>query len=97
PLDPLSLHDALPISVTSTDVNDYLRDCMGDAFTAKDFRTWGATLTAFRQLAATPPPPDAGERELAAVCNAVVESVAAMLGNTPADRKSTRLNSSHVK
>lgn len=70
--------------VTSTDVNDYLRDCMGDAFTAKDFRTWGATLAAFRQLAATPPPPDADERELAAVCNAVVESVAAMLGNTPA-------------
>src|SRR5687768_15687828 len=42
--------------VASSDVNDYLRAAMGEAFTAKDFRTWGGTLLAFRQLAATPPP-----------------------------------------
>src|SRR4249919_2747958 len=33
-------------------VNDYLREAMGEAFTAKDFRTWGGTLAALRLLAA---------------------------------------------
>ena len=32
--------------VTSTDVNAYIRDAMGEEFTAKDFRTWGGTLIA---------------------------------------------------
>jgi DNA topoisomerase I len=68
----------------STDVNDYLRECMGGPFTAKDFRTWGATATAFRLLATTPVPDGATQREIAAVQKQVVEAVAAMLGNTPA-------------
>lgn len=37
--------------VTSTDVNDYIRDAMGDEFTAKHFRTWGASVIAFEALA----------------------------------------------
>ena len=36
----------------SGDVNDYLRDATGDAFTAKDFRTWGGTLAAFQRAVA---------------------------------------------
>ena len=40
----------------SGDVNAYLREAMGGDFTAKDFRTWGATLHAFRCLAALPVP-----------------------------------------
>ena len=32
------------------------RDAMGGAFTAKDFRTWGGTLMAFRRFAAMPLP-----------------------------------------
>jgi len=70
-------------------VNDYLRDAMGDDFTAKDFRTWGGTLHAARRFAATPPPEGAGddgpsERALAAAQNAVVAEVAGILGNTAA-------------
>lgn len=68
----------------STDANDYLRDRMGGEFTAKDFRTWGATATAFRLLAATPVPDDASERTTASVQRQVVDTVASMLGNTPA-------------
>lgn len=68
----------------STDVNDYLRERMGGPFTAKDFRTWGATATAFRLLAATPVPDGATQREIAAVQKQVVDAVATMLGNTPA-------------
>ena len=70
-------------------VNDYLRMAMGGEFTAKDFRTWGATLGAFRRLAATPLPrpwregEPPSQRSLAIVEKRVVEDVAAMLGNTP--------------
>jgi len=36
--------------VGSHDVNDYLRDISAENFTAKEFRTWGGTLTALREL-----------------------------------------------
>src|SRR5690606_40145640 len=78
---------------------------MAGAFTAKDFRTWGGTLEAFRLLAANPPPDDPDSGEAVSTCKSVVDEVAACLGNTAAvcrksyieDRKSNRLNSSHVK
>lgn len=61
--------------VTSTDVNDYIRAAMGDAFTAKHFRTWGASVIAFQALVA------AGGR---LPLKAMLEPVVAALGNTPA-------------
>jgi DNA topoisomerase-1 len=36
--------------VTSSDVNDYIREAMDADFTAKHFRTWGASVVAFREL-----------------------------------------------
>ncbi|MGY1410645.1 DNA topoisomerase IB [Luteimonas sp. A611] len=71
------------VPVESNDVNAYLRECMGDAFTAKDFRTWGATEAAFRQLAEIPVDAATSDTAAAGVCREVVTSVAAMLGNTP--------------
>src|SRR5580698_1761766 len=50
--------------IDSAQVNDYLRDAMGDDFTAKDFRTWGATLHALMLLGQTPRDSEASEREL---------------------------------
>jgi DNA topoisomerase I len=76
--------------VDSGQVNDYLRRAMGAEFTAKDFRTWGATLDAFRRLATTTLPYRStgdhapSERALAGLENAVVREVARALGNTPA-------------
>lgn len=70
--------------VGSSAVNEYLRAVMGEDFSAKDFRTWGATAMAFRLLAATPVPAEASERNLATLRNEVVRAVAAMLGNTEA-------------
>ncbi|MDQ3229307.1 MAG: DNA topoisomerase IB [Pseudomonadota bacterium] len=75
--------------VDSGQVNDYLRGAMGQAFTAKDFRTWGGTLTAFRAFAATTLPYKVdnsapSERALAGLQNAVIKEVAHALGNTPA-------------
>ena len=42
--------------ISSGDVNEYLQTHLGGPFTAKDFRTWGATLFAFHSLAAIEPP-----------------------------------------
>ncbi|WP_411849410.1 DNA topoisomerase IB [Stenotrophomonas sp. LGBM10] len=70
--------------VDSGQVNAYLHDAMGEDFSAKDFRTWGGTVAALRQLAATALPEPASERALMALQNEVVGAVAALLGNTPA-------------
>lgn len=74
-------------AVDSGMVNDYLRDAMGGPFTAKDFRTWGATLLAFQRFAATALPQGRGgrppsERALAVQEKAVIADVAQALGNT---------------
>ncbi len=72
------------VAVDSSDVNDYLRECMGEDFTAKDFRTWGATEAAFRQLAAIACDEDTSDTAAAGVCREVCTAVAGLLGNTPA-------------
>ena len=66
--------------ITSTDVNDYLREIIGLDATAKTFRTWGATLMAAEHLAALDPPES--EREATRAANEVLRDVAATLGNT---------------
>lgn len=70
--------------VDSGAVNDYLREVMGEDFTAKDFRTWGGTLAAVQTFAATELPEPASQRALAKAQREVVCQVAARLGNTPA-------------
>jgi DNA topoisomerase-1 len=74
--------DGQPQPVTSNDVNDYIKQATAGDFTAKHFRTWGASVIAFDQM-------------LEKAANArisittVVEPVAEALGNTPAiSRKS---------
>jgi DNA topoisomerase-1 len=69
--------------VTSNDVNAYIRDAMGEEFTAKDFRTWGASVIAFEEMAKRAR--DKGRIAL----KSVIEPVAEALGNTVAiSRKS---------
>lgn len=71
--------------VGSAQVNDYLRAAMGEAFTAKDFRTWGGTLAAIRLLAEMPwDEAGASQRAMASMRKAVETEVARQLGNTPA-------------
>ncbi|AXK73285.1 DNA topoisomerase IB [Lysobacter sp. TY2-98] len=70
--------------VGSAQVNDYLRDALGEAFTAKDFRTWGGTLAAIEKFEAIDVPEDASERALASIEKQVLTEVADVLGNTPA-------------
>lgn len=69
--------------VTSSDVNDYLREVMGEAFTAKDFRTWAGTTRAADLLIRAGAPPSAQRARDAAVIEAM-SAVAEALGNTRA-------------
>jgi DNA topoisomerase IB len=78
--------------IDSGQVNEYLREVMGDDFTAKDFRTWGATLQAFILLARAPRPVDAGDRAFKSEIARVVKQVAASLRNTPAVCRKSYIN-----
>jgi len=78
--------------IDSGQVNDYLREAMGDDFTAKDFRTWGATLQAVVLLARTPVPANASDRSCKSTIAKVVEQVAAELRNTPAVCRKSYIN-----
>jgi DNA topoisomerase-1 len=69
-----------PVDVTSTMVNDYLRDRSGGEVTAKHFRTWGGTVTAAEALMALPVPET--EREAKSNELAALDLAAAALGNT---------------
>ncbi|HEV7400719.1 MAG TPA: DNA topoisomerase IB [Solirubrobacterales bacterium] len=68
--------------VRSEDVNAYLREKIGEGFSAKDFRTWHGTVLAAVELAAEPPPKSRAAAERA--IRAAVKRVAERLGNTPA-------------
>ncbi len=68
-------------SVTSADVNEYLREITGSDITAKDFRTWAGTVMAAMALKEF----ERFDSQAAArknVC-AAIERVASRLGNTP--------------
>ncbi|HEY6123367.1 MAG TPA: hypothetical protein VIV63_01850 [Steroidobacteraceae bacterium] len=79
-------------AVDSGQVNAYLRERMGEEFTAKDFRTWHATLHALTLLAKVPVPEKRSERALRLRINAVVKEVAAGLRNTPAVCRKSYIN-----
>jgi DNA topoisomerase IB len=70
------------VDVRSQDINDFIKEATGADFTAKDFRTWNATLLAAVALAVSTEArsPTARKR---AVARAMKE-VALYLGNTPA-------------
>jgi DNA topoisomerase-1 len=67
-------------SVSSDDVNEYLREIAGGDFSAKDFRTWIGTVECIGALAE----PAAELVEVKKNIAAALERVAARLGNTPA-------------
>ncbi len=70
------------VDVKSGDINDYLRDVMGGEDTAKDFRTWSATVMAAVGLAVSTHADSVTARKRAVT--RVVKEVAEKLGNTPA-------------
>jgi DNA topoisomerase-1 len=69
--------------VRSADINDYLKEATGDDFSAKDFRTWSATVLAAVALAVSGSAQGAKTSRKRAITRAIKET-ARYLGNTPA-------------
>jgi DNA topoisomerase IB len=68
--------------VTSDEINAYLKEISDAEITAKDFRTWNATVMMAAALAETPPPKSRTARKKA--IRAAYVRVSEQLGNTPA-------------
>lgn len=69
------------VDVRSEDVNQYVKELAGDEFSAKDFRTWNATVLACARLAAVSAGTVTARKR---AVTSVVKAVADHLGNTPA-------------
>src|SRR3954447_14644812 len=68
--------------VKSADINAYIKEITGEDFSAKDFRTWGATVLAAVGLAVSPAKDTKTARNRAVV--RAIKEVAGHLGNPPA-------------
>jgi len=69
--------------VHSSDINNYLKELTGLDVSAKDFRTWNATVLAAVGLAVSPVPRSSANSRKRAIAR-VVKEVSQYLGNTPA-------------
>jgi DNA topoisomerase-1 len=78
------------VDVKSADINTYLQQHLGEAFSAKDFRTWTGTVLAAARLSVQDEPES--EAELKRAVAGVVASVADHLGNTPAVARSAYID-----
>jgi DNA topoisomerase-1 len=66
--------------IRSDDINAYLREATGGPFTAKDFRTWTASVLAAELLAQEPAPTSKAEAKR--TINSAARAAALRLGNT---------------
>jgi DNA topoisomerase I len=72
------------VDLRSEDINEYVKEVTGGDFSAKDFRTWNATVLAAVALAVGGSMAGASERARWRVKTRAVKEVAHYLGNTPA-------------
>jgi DNA topoisomerase-1 len=70
------------VNITRQHINNYIREIMGESFSAKDFRTWAGTVLAARALYEAGPA--ANETEAKKKVAEAVKRVAHDLGNRPA-------------
>lgn len=70
--------------VTSNHVNKYLRDVVGQSLTAKDFRTWGASVRAVELLLKEPVLENPTKQALKKAECEMIKKAASTLGNTVA-------------
>ena len=69
------ISDGERTNVTSSEINQYIQQIMGEDFSAKHFRTWRASVIAFKQLV---------KAKGALSLKSMLDSVSEQLGNTPA-------------
>ena len=75
--------DGKIVDVKRRDINRYIKDVMGEAFTAKDFRTWYGSLVCARELARAGSDPSESRTARKSKMVAAVRKTAESLGNTP--------------
>src|SRR5690606_28913768 len=78
--------------VKSSDINEYLQEHLGDGFSAKDFRTWAATVLAAVGLADVEEDEVTSDTARRRAVNGVAKQVARHLGNTPAVARSSYID-----
>jgi DNA topoisomerase-1 len=71
------------VDVKRRDINRYIKEVMGEAFTAKDFRTWFGTLVCASELARAGSDPSESRAARRRKIVAAVRKTAESLGNTP--------------
>jgi DNA topoisomerase-1 len=82
--------DGSVYDIDTKDVNEYIKQHMGEEFSAKDFRTWGGTLLAATELLACEYYDNEKERQT--TVTRIVKNVAKRLGNTPAIARSSYID-----
>ncbi len=89
------LEDGTRCNLDQRRLNAYVKEHLGDEFSAKDFRTWGGTLLAAIEFAEHDPPenPAQAKKRIAAVMRHVGEK----LGNTPAVARSSYVSPAVVE
>jgi len=81
--------DGTVVNVRRRHINNYIKEVMGERFSAKDFRTWAGTLIAACALARLEGEEIEGRTDRRKLIVAAVKETAAQLGNTPAVCKSS--------
>ena len=76
--------DSLLVDVRAPAINAYIREIMGERFSAKDFRTWSGTLLCACSLARRRKADLKHERSIKRMTVAAIKETARALGNTPA-------------
>lgn len=72
------------VNVTNRHINEYIKETMGDRFSAKDFRTWAGTIICACALARAGAEVEEKLPERKRKVVAAIKETAEMLGNTPA-------------
>lgn len=80
------------VNVESEDLNDYIREHMGEKFSAKDFRTWSGTMIAAIALNELGAVDKDDQEQLDKNIQKAVVHVSEKLGNTPAVAKSSYID-----
>jgi len=88
-------HNGELVNLGARRLNEYIREHLGEEFTAKDFRTWGGTLVAAIELAEHGEAKTATEQKKTVA--AVMRSVGERLGNTAAVARSSYVSPAVVE
>ena len=84
--------DGVKQDVKSDHLNEYIREVMGDEFSAKDFRTWAGTVIAAMALDEIGFSKEQDQKELDKNIREAVIKVSERLGNTPSVARSSYID-----